>query len=44
MADMLMVAAGELRNPMAFVVDVVSVNRLFHEKTSRNGTMGFVDS
>ena len=40
--DMLIVAAGELRNPMTFVIDVVSVNRLLHRRTSRDDMTGLV--
>lgn len=43
-ADMLIVAAGELRDPMAFVIRVVSVNWLFHEVVSYRSTNGFVKS
>jgi hypothetical protein len=44
MANMLIVATGKLGDPMAFIIRVISGNRLLHWETSRNGTMGFVES
>ena len=44
MTDVLVVAADKLCDPIAFVICVISGDRLLHQKTLRNGIMGFVDS
>ena len=43
MSDVLVVPAGELIDPMPFVVDVVADDRLLHFETSHNGTIGLVE-
>ena len=43
MSDVLVVPAGELSDPMPFVVDVVADNRLLHFETSHSGTIGLVE-
>jgi hypothetical protein len=42
-ADVLVVTAGEMSDPVAFVVDVVAGDRLLHFCTSPNGTIGLVE-
>lgn len=52
MANVLVVSACELRDPVTFVVTVVADDRLLHtagrfshrEKLSQSGTMGLADS
>ena len=44
MSNMLIVAAGELYHPMAFVISVKAADGLLHPSTSHKGTIGLVDS
>jgi len=43
-ADVLIVAAGELGVPVLLLIGMVASDRLVHQSTSHSGTMGLVDS
>lgn len=43
MADMLVVSAGQLSNPVPLIVNVVPGNGLLHWETSQRGTIGLVE-